>query len=128
MQPLIFNHFFEALNRRDLPLICSLYAPDALIHSREGPLKGPQGIEKVVNRWLVAFPDLRITPLHASQEEDVIVVHWRAVGKHEEAILDIPATGKMTAFHGLTCFRIQNERVIEHWACTDFRTLLAQNH
>lgn len=125
MQTRILTHFFEAVNQRNPTLLRTLYATDALIHSREGPVRGPQAIEKIAERWWCAFPDLHITPLHVAQEEDVTVVHWRAAGVHKEAMLDIPATGKKTAFHGLTCFRIKNQKVIEHWACTDYRTLLS---
>jgi len=123
MQTQILENFFEAMNRRDLTSMGNLYSPDALIHGRLGPVRGPQGLENIVKRWLIAFPDLHLFPLHTSQEEDVIVVHWRAVGTHVKALLDIPPTGKKMAFHGLTCFRIRNQQVIEHWACTDFHML-----
>ena len=123
MQALILESFFEGMNRRDFASLCNLYSPDALIHSRQGVVRGPQGLESIVKRWLTAFPDLLLFPLHTSQENDVIVVHWRAVGTHVETLLDIQPTGKKIAFHGLTCFRVQNQKVIEHWACTDFHTL-----
>lgn len=121
----IQNDFFESFNVRQLRPLLELYSESALIHSLEGPLYGPESIQKIIDRWLIAFPDLQLLPLHTSQENDVIVIHWRAHGTHKEPLLHLPATNRQTTFHGLTCFRISENKVIEHWACTDYRSIQA---
>lgn len=123
MKNRIQKDFFEAINRRDVTPLLGLYSKNAIIHSLEGPLYGPEGMQTILDRWFIAFPDLQIYPLCTAQEEDVIVVHWRAVGTHEKPLLEIPASGKTTAFHGLTCFRHADNQIIEHWACTDYRSM-----
>lgn len=124
MESKILSCWFDGFNRRDWTSIREIYTEDALIHGKEGPIKGGQGVVELAQKWLVAIPDAQITPLYTCKEEnDVIVVHWRIEGVLKGSIRDIVGTGKKVSFHGLTCFRCCDEKVVEHWASIDYRPL-----
>ncbi len=123
MEQAILSNWFDAFNRRDWSAIEGVYAEDALIHAKAGPLRGGHSIVEISEKWLSAIPDAHITPLHVSKEGDVIIAHWRIEGTLSGAIRDITPTGEKTAFHGLTCFRCRDSKVVEHWASVDYRAL-----
>jgi SnoaL-like polyketide cyclase len=50
-------------------------------------------------------------------------VYWRAEGTFTGPIGGIPPTNEKVVFHGHTCFRCLDGKVIEHWAAVDYRPL-----
>lgn len=124
MENKILKCWFDGFNRRDWTSISEIYSDDALIHGKEGLLRGGQGVVELGKKWVEAIPDAQITPLYTSREEnEIIVVHWRAEGRMERSIRDIVATGNKVTFHGLTCFRCDGQKIVEHWASVDYRPL-----
>ncbi|MCB1119710.1 MAG: ester cyclase [Chlamydiia bacterium] len=123
MKERIVLEWFGGCNRRDWDAIKALYAEDAVIHGKEGILRGGDGVVTVAKKWLTAIPDGVVTPVYSTCEGEVIVVHWRMEGTLKGSIRDIAATGKKVVFHGLTCFRCRNQTVVEHWAAVDYRPL-----
>lgn len=123
MQDTILRCWFDGYNQRDWDSVQKIYSDDALVHGKDGDLRGGSSVVQLAKKWLTAIPDARITPLHTSIENDVVVVHWKVEGTFTNPIRDIEATGKKVVFHGLTCFRCHNEKVVEHWASVDYRPL-----
>ena len=107
----IWTEFFGGFNERDFGRMASLYAEDALVHSKEGPLRGPKALEQISAKWLVRDPGLQLEPLHLSEEGDLVTIHWAA------------REGGRTLCHGHTCFLVADGQVVEHWACVDSRAL-----
>lgn len=120
----IKKDWFEAYNLRNWDCMKNLYADDAIFHAKDGLQKGGESVVKAAKKWLHALTDLQITPIHASMEEDVVIMHWNAVGLFENSIMDIPASRKKVSCHGITCFRIKDDKVIKHWASIDYRPLI----
>ncbi len=118
----IHRNFFEAFNRRDMTALASIYGQKCLIHSKSGDLFGPKALIGVVNQWLEHFPELKIYPVFSDLKDDIVTVHWRAESPTQktEGIFKHP---KKNSFHGLTCFRMEKEEVVEHWACIDYRKM-----
>ncbi len=127
MEEQILTRWFEALNKHDWTSIESLYTSDALVHGKDGLLRGGASVVELIKKWLKAMPDSHITPLHTSTEADVIVVHWRTEGTLVGSIREFKPTGKKTVVHGLTCFRCKEGKVIEHWAAVDYLPLQPQS-
>ncbi len=127
MEKIILSNWFDAYNQRDWAAMQEIYTDNSLIHGKEKELRGGAAIVELAKKWLKAIPDIQLTPLNTSKEgHDVVVVHWRAEGTFTNSIRDIEATGKKIAFHGLTCFRFLNEKVVEHWATVDYRPLRSE--
>ncbi|MCH9621276.1 MAG: hypothetical protein S4CHLAM20_06950 [Chlamydiia bacterium] len=125
MEERILAEWFEACNDWNYESIENLYAEDALVHAKDGDLFGGKAIVRLLQKWVKAIPDLKMTPLHSSTEDDVVVVHWKAEGTLKEDLGEVKATNKQTIFHGLTCFRFKNNKIIEHWVSADYRALAA---
>ena len=123
MENTLLSCWFDAYNRRDWNAMKSIYADDALIHGKDGPLRGGDAVIELAKMWVTAIPDAQITPLYASKEKDVVIIHWKAEGHLTGSLRDIQPTGKHVIFHGLTCFRCRDQKVVEHWASIDYRPL-----
>ena len=123
MQELIEKDFFQAFNQRDIKTMKNLYAEDALVHSAEGPEYGPQSIEDIVGKWLEVFPDLKGAFLHKSTEADVVIIHWKCEGTRKKLCNEHSKLDSRISFHGLTCFRCKDGKVIEQWASVDYRPI-----
>ncbi len=127
MEDVILGDWFDGYNCRDFDAMEQIYSNDALIHGVEGLVHGGKAVVEIAKKWLEAIPDAQIIPLFTSKEEgNVIVVHWRAEGTLTGSIRDLVATGKKVAFHGLTCFRHMDNKVVEHWAAIDYRPLKSE--
>ena len=123
MKDTILKCWFDTYNQREWDSMQKIYSDDATIHGKDALLKGGNAVVELAKKWLIAIPDAKITPLHDSIEKDIVVVHWKVEGTFTNSIKDIAATGEKVIFHGLTCFRCHNEKVIEHWASVDYRPL-----
>ncbi len=127
MRERILQGFFQATNCRDFSYIPKLYSTSALIHTLSGKQYGAEPILKIFQDWCHSFPDFQLEPLTVSQEEDVIVVHWRFEGIFMNQLREIPPTRKKTVLHGLTCFKCSQGQIIEHWARVDYHPLTTEN-
>lgn len=120
MEQVILTTFFDGINQRDFSSVQTLYAPDAVIHTKSGRSIGGETVVQAAERWLEVIPDYRLTPLHISHEEtDRIVVHWRGEG----TLVKTGAEDERIAHHGLTSFRCHEGQVVEQWAAIDYRSL-----
>ena len=129
MKDKILSHWFEGFNRRDWKSVEEIYDENALIHGRDEKLRGGKAVVKLAENWLKAFPDMNIRALHADTEDnDVVVVHWRTEGTMTGPMWDIEPTGKKVSFHGITCFRCDRGKVVEHWASIDYQPLEKIKH
>jgi predicted ester cyclase len=126
MEEMVLNQWFDAYNSRDWSAMEGLYNEDALIHGKSGKLQGGKALVEIAKLWTTAIPDACITPLYSCTEDDnLIVVHWRVEGTFTAPLKDFEPTGEKVVFHGHTCFRFENDQVIEHWASVDYRPLLS---
>ncbi|NGX58297.1 MAG: hypothetical protein K940chlam3_01202 [Chlamydiae bacterium] len=124
MKEKILKYWFDAYNRRDFSSVQQIYADDAVIHGTGGPYYGGKAVVSLLKIWLEGIPDAQIIPLFTMKEDnDVVVVHWRAEGTFKGPVRDIPPTGEKVAFHGFTCFRCRDDKIIEHYACIDYHPL-----
>lgn len=124
MEEKIRQDWFDACNHKEWEHIESLYTKNALVHGREGHLYGGVAVVGLIKKWFEALPDAKVSLLHISTEKDVVVAHWRVTGTFENAIAGIEPTKEPVNFHGLTCFRFnQDEQVTEHWAAIDYLPL-----
>ena len=59
-------------------------------------------------------------------EGDRLVVRWTNAGSHSGEFLGIPATGRPFEFAGIDIYRIENDRMAEHWHVVDQLSMLGQ--
>ena len=76
----ILDHHIKCFGEGDLKGILSDYAPDALLFTPDGTLKGPDAIRPFFQTMLAEFgkPGAAISMTHQSIEDDYAYVLWTA--------------------------------------------------
>ena len=59
-------------------------------------------------------------------EDDRVVAHITAYGKHVGTIFGIPATNKDFSMKGIVIWRLKNGKITEHWAQNDMVGMMIQ--
>lgn len=75
-----------------------------------------------------AFPDLRhvVESRWLDAEGATVTCIAHIEGTHLAPYMGIPAAGKRVRFMVLLIDRVEGERIVEHWALSDFLSLFAQ--
>jgi steroid delta-isomerase-like uncharacterized protein len=66
-----------------------------------------------------AFPDLRFDIQEMLAEEDKVVASWIMPGAHLGDLLQMPATGKTFAIHGMTIYYFDGNKLCGHTQAYD---------
>ena len=109
--------FTDVWNRRDVPLITTLMASNAIGHLA-GPIPRIEGPEQFIvfqNELLAALPDIEVTILNSLGDETSAAVLWEA-----------KALKGTVTFRGTTWFRIVDGKIVEGWDCWDHGALAAK--
>ena len=120
-ETMIQEKWFAGMNQRDYGAIQSVYADDVLFHRKEGAVSGSHEIVKVAKLWHDVMPDSTMTSLCMTWDKDILVAHWKCTGILIKPLRHLQPTATPVTFFGHTCFRFAAERVVEHWACVDYR-------
>ena len=113
-------------NKKELTCMEELVSPHCIIHSLLGDFFGFIPLKKVVNTWLVGFPDLMVKNSFVVSENNMVVIKWDASGSHLGEFKGVKPTAKSVAYSGVTIYRIDNSQIAEYWAYTDMQHLLQQ--
>lgn len=111
---------------RDTSAIDIFFDPQAKIHSPLSTVKGNETMKEIVEKWLLAFPDLTVMWDDFIAEGDKVVCRWRACGTHLGGFFDTKPTHKEVAFSGVMTYRLDNNKIIEYWSLVDMHCLLRQ--
>lgn len=103
----------EMWNRADLSRAAEIFAQ-------------PEGVERFVRQFLLAFPDLQHTLEEMIEEGDRVAVRFTASGTHTGQWLHFEPTGKSILYTGVTLARISGGRIIEHHTWWDKAGLTEQ--
>ena len=102
-----------AWNAHDTGRIKSFYAAEyvGVDVGQAEPQRGPQGISRSVDRYLQAFPDLRLVEEDVVIEGDRAVLVWTAHGTHGGKLMNIPPTGRKVSVRGVSVLTIENGKI-----------------
>jgi predicted ester cyclase len=59
-------------------------------------------------------------------EDDKVVAHVTAFGKHVGPVFGIPATNKEFSMKGISIWRLKNGKIVEHWSQSDMIGMMIQ--
>jgi steroid delta-isomerase-like uncharacterized protein len=123
----IVRRYQEASNANDLDALDTLVAPNLISHN---PTPGlPPGLEggKMAHRaTLAAFPDLHYHVEDLIAEGDKVVQRFTLHCTHRGVFMGLPPTGREITLTGVSIFRIENGKIVEHWAVQDGLALMVQ--
>ena len=109
----LLERYVAAVNAGDTAALQALFAKP---YAQHGGLKG--GRE--------AFPDLRVTVEDRILASDKIVARNTWSGTHRGAFLGIGPTGKQITIRTIDIWRVQDDKLAEHWDVIDVGELEKQ--
>ena len=92
-----------------------LVAPGALVHLPFGRFAGPEGVRRLRSSLGTAYPDLSFELADLIGEDDRVAARWVMRGTERGELFGVPPSGRPTTITGLSLFRIEGERIVEHW-------------
>jgi steroid delta-isomerase-like uncharacterized protein len=113
---LVRRWFEEVWNQRRAQTVDELLTAESVCHLEDGDITGPQEFrQRVVEPFLAAFPDLRVTVEGVLADGDAVAVRWSAAGTHRGDRPGVPPTGRAVSFRGLTWVRVREGQLLEAW-------------
>jgi predicted ester cyclase len=121
---LVRRYFEEIFNRKDLHTAEEILADDYIEHaiapfgqSEPGRVHGPEATKETA-KWLVAqYPDLHMTIEALIADGDTVAVRVLSEGTNLGKLNGvIPPTGKRFKARQSHWFRVEDGRLVEHWA------------
>jgi predicted ester cyclase len=119
----IFN---DIINAGNLDLIDEVFADDFVDHGPMGDVKGREAFREVVVQWRSAVPDVHCKVENVISQGDWAAWLVRTTGTHTGDGLGFPATNKAFETVSPNIGRLQDGRVVEHWAEQGMLSMLAQ--
>jgi steroid delta-isomerase-like uncharacterized protein len=127
-------HFVEEVQgKHRLDLVADMLHPDYIDHAQPGGLPPAPGVtdareafKRFFRVMLQAFPDLDVTIEDQIAEGDKVVTRKTFRGTHRGELWGQPATGKRVSLEVIDIFRVQEGKIIEHWAELDLLALSRQ--
>lgn len=112
--------YIAAWNTHDAEVIAALHAPDALFHWGIGvDAEGRDEIQATIERFLAAFPDLRLTLNNAWLAGDGVALHYTSTGTQEIDFLGVPASQTTATWTGINVMQVSCGLIVEHWGEAD---------
>lgn len=112
--------------QKDLDAIGDLLHPQVTIHSLFGDFHGPKEMLRIVQAWLIGFPDLTVRNQHTIQSGELVCLHWIASGTHNGPFKGRQSTGRRVSYAGVTIYKVLDGRIVEYWAYLDMDQVLRQ--
>ena len=124
---LVRRFLAEGIERGDPAAFDEFLAPDVSDHAAAPGLpRGREGWKQ--NRAIMAtsFPDLRFAIEDLLADGDKVIARTAFTGTHRGDFFGLPATGRPVTVSSIHIFRIDDGRIVEHWANSDDLEMLRQ--
>ncbi|KQN89762.1 hypothetical protein ASE90_18070 [Sphingomonas sp. Leaf67] len=120
--------YFPAFRDRDEEWWEVHIAPEFVRHDAglDFPVVGPAGTRKLASVLHGGFSNIQYQIVQVVAEGDRVLVHLRQVATHSGEYGGTPATGTRTDIEVMDLFRIEGDKLVEHWALMDNLNLLKQ--
>lgn len=123
---LVRRLYEEVFNGRRLEVVDELAAEDYEEHDPlPGQGGGREGLKQRVT-MLVEGLSPRFTLHDVIAEADRVVVRWTNNATHSGTFLGVPPTGHTCSVAGIDIYRLDGNRIAEHWHVVDQLSMLQQ--
>jgi len=118
----------EVKNKRQYDQIGDIFAADYQEHNTTVASfgGGTAGYVNFLKHLFNAFPEDSVSIENIVVEGDLVAYRGTETGTHKAEFLGIPATGKSATWTEIQFFRLQNGKVVEHWADVDLFSWFTQ--
>mgnify|MGYP001812315674 CR=1 FL=1 len=101
-------------------------APDVILHNVPVKKPGRDGWVDFMISLGNAYPDSQTTYDLVLVDGNLACAHWTYRATHRESLRDHEATGRKLKVCGMLADRIENGKIVEHWAVIDRLNWLQQ--
>jgi predicted ester cyclase len=122
----VLRYIEEVWNQHDLDAIDGLVSPGYVNHAAS-TAEYRRGGARHIWEWLLSvFPDHRFDVEDAADDADTVAVRGTMVGTHEGELMGIAPMGKRVPAQQSHWFRVEEGKLVEHWAVRDDLGMLQQ--
>jgi steroid delta-isomerase-like uncharacterized protein len=137
----LIQRFWQTSERGNIDEMAAFWAPDAVNHggqtrhSQRRPPTGPESLKRVFTSLLTAFPDRKYIIEDVIATGDKVVCRLTVSGTHQGVpalpveggmLMTVPPTGKAYTVQQIHIFRVENDKIAEHWAVRDDLGMMQQ--
>jgi len=137
----LIRRFWQTSEQGNIDEMVALWAVDAINHGGQTtqasrrPPTGPEGLKRVFESLLTAFPDRKYLIEDVIATGDKVVCRLTVSGTHlgipeipveGGMLMTVPPTGKTYIVQQIHIFRIENGKIAEHWAVRDDLGMMQQ--
>lgn len=120
----------EIQNRHNLDRLEDFFDPHFVNHLEAGEeaseLNSVERTRALFGHMFTAFPDLYVTIHSQVAEGDKVVTHKTLAGTHQGEFMGTAPTGRPFAFSVIDILRLENGKIVEHWAVQDRLAMMQQ--
>ncbi len=127
------ERFAATLSAHDIDGFAALFSDSYVNHqvSAAAPPPNPnvtpkQATVSFFQARLTGLPDLRVAIEAMVTDKDHVAASFIYTGTHKGTYFGISPTGRSLRFTSCDIFRVQDERIVEHWGMGDIAGVLAQ--
>jgi predicted ester cyclase len=115
---LIESFIEDVFNKHDISATEKYFVKDSTT--------GSVGFKQFLSALFKAFPDMQTKIEHIVAEDNLVVVFLNRTGTHKGEFRGMPPTYKKVNIRSADLYRIENEKIVEHWDVVDQLDLLKQ--
>ena len=119
---LIKSFIDDVFNQHDLTAIDKYLSPNLT----DGTGKTTESFKKYLTSLFSGFPDLHVKIEHNLAENNLVLVFLNFVGTHKGEFNGRSPTNKRVTNRSADLYRIENDKIVEHWDVVDQLDLLKQ--
>jgi steroid delta-isomerase-like uncharacterized protein len=115
----------EVWNKGNFAALTEL-VPDQFVGHQPivGDIRGAEALQRQVQMFRTACPDLRVTIDDIGASGDRVFVRWTGRGTHRGAFMGIPPTNNAGEVRGISIDRIASGKIVEHHETYDTLSLM----
>ena len=87
---------------------------------------GKEGFKQFLSEFFTAFPDVHANIEHIVAEDSLVIVFLNFTGTHKGIFQGRPPTNKTVKIRSADLYKVENEKIVEHWDVVDQLALLQQ--
>ena len=115
----VVRWFEEVWNQGKREAIDEMFPVECVLHDGRAEYRGPEEFKRFYDGLQAQLSDIRVTPLQAISEGDLVCVRWSSMAKQT-------STGKPLELTGMSIVRFKDGRFFEAWQNWDLHGLVEQ--
>ncbi len=117
----------EVFNKHDLNTLLTCFAQDIYGHSLPpGVPNGIQGVTIWFSALFGGFSDIRADVDEIIADGDTVIYRGTMTATHDGQFLVLPPSGKKAVVPVIEVWRIQDNKIVEHWGGIDTFSMMQQ--